>query len=137
MALGVVGALGLLGAPGRAVAQDRDPTSDAAVRAGAQAWFREYIEPGLRTLAANEQSEALTVPLEPPGEHPGVPGRLPIHRLGALGPLGMLVLDVDVPQQRGNWSDPLQPQMFRFYLEPIPAPKTPSPMLPGGRAAGA
>lgn len=138
MALGIAGALAWLAAPGQAVAQETDSSSDAAERAGAEAWFREHIQPSLRTAAMSDQSQVPSVPLEPPSEPPGgaAPERFVPYRLVALGPLGMLVLDGDMPQQRGDWSDTLQPPMFRLYFEPM-APPAATPTLPSGHAAGA
>jgi hypothetical protein len=119
-----------LGVPWRAaVAQAVD--SDAS-RAGAETWFREYIEPNLNAAEERERSEGLSVPLERPREV--APKKSTQRHLGELGPLGMLVLDVDVPQTRGDWNDALQPKMFRLYFEPIPSPAAPSPR---SRAAGA
>ena len=138
MALRIVAPLACVVLPWHAVAHEENATSDAAARAGAEAWFRQYIKPDLAAGGVSDQSEVLSVPLERPGEHPGAaaPAKPAPRRLGALAPLGMLVLDVDVPQPRGNWSDALQPQMFRLYFEPIPPPTAPRPTLPRGRAAG-
>ncbi len=137
LALGIVGSLVCLAVPRNVLAQEVEPTSDAANRASAEAWFREYIEPVLSKLVVSDEGEGLYVPLEPPWEHPSgaAPEKRVPRRLGALGPLGMLVLDVDVPQQRGDWND-AQPQMFRLYFEPTPAPTAPSPTPPSGHAPG-
>jgi hypothetical protein len=144
LALGIVGPLVCLAVPRNVLAQEVEPTSDAANRASAEAWFREYIEPVLSKLVVGDQGEGLYVPLEPPWEHPSgaAPEKRVPRRLGALGPLGMLVLDVDVPQQRGDWNErgdwnDAQPKMFRLYFEPTPAPTAPSPTLPNGHAPGA
>jgi hypothetical protein len=115
-------ALGCLALPVRATAQESNAKADAANRAALEAWFREYIEPGLSKLALNDEGEGLTVPLAPPqAPSSGLPGNATPHRLGEVGSFGVLVVDPDVPQQRGEWNDDIHPQMFRIYFEPVAA----------------
>ena len=115
-----------------AQAQEVRPTTDDAERAGAEAWFEQYIQPGLLTAALTEQGkpEDLTVPPEKPKAP--APKKMTPTPLFEVGSMGMLTLDPDVPQERGEWSDTLvpgidsiHPAMFRFYFEPVPPPKAP------------
>jgi hypothetical protein len=132
IAFGALSLCAWLGVCSRAPAQELRSTTDDAERAGAEAWFEQYIQPGLLEAGVSEQGkpEDLTVPPERPKAP--APKKMTPTPLFEVGSLGMLTLDPDVPQQRGEWSDTLvpgvdsiHPAMFRFYFEPVPPPKAP------------
>ncbi len=136
IALGAVSLCAWLAVSSHAWAQQLSRPSDDAELAGARAWFQEYIEPGLLAAGLSEEGKDLTVQPEKPGEHrtPKKPVPWPLVEVGSLG---MLTLDPDVPLQRGDWNDVLQPAMFRLYFEPVPAPAAPAQTPPTPSAAGA
>jgi hypothetical protein len=107
-----------LATPGRVVAGEADPAMDAAIRAAGEAWYTQYILPGLQSALV--EGEVRSVPLDRPSAPPAAPApHAPRPRaLGSLGPLGVLVLDPDVPRARRSWGDEVQPAMFRLYFEP-------------------
>jgi hypothetical protein len=118
-------------APAPSPTSDRSP--DAGVRAGADAWFEEYIQPTLQSspdrFEASERSPVLYDPLEsrpPGGPTCGPPGASCRHR-AQVGSLGTIVLATDSEPPRGDWSETLQPEMFRLYFEPLPEPPKPQP----------
>jgi hypothetical protein len=112
-----------------AIALDSDP--DAAAHAAADRWFREEMEPRLRTLFLEEGRTRGPV-LYDPNESAPMPGRpIPERRAfshrAAVGTAGVVVLAGDLPPTRSEWSDvrdwndPLWPaEMFRFYFERVP-----------------
>ena len=108
-----------LATPGRVVAGEADPAMDATIRAAGEAWYTKYILPGLQS-ALLEQGDVRPVPPDRPSAPPAAPApSQPKPRaLWSLKPLGVLVLDPDVPRSRGGWNEPVQPAMFRLYFEP-------------------
>jgi hypothetical protein len=109
---------------------------DAATRAGAEAWFREHIEPWLKASFGEAAPERNPVLYDPNDAVP-MPGKpIPERRVfthrAHVGTVGVVVLAGDVPPTRGEWTDvrewndPLWPaEMFRFYFESVaPAPPT-------------
>jgi len=106
--------------------------------AGAQGWFRDYIQPSLGRHIDDMSIEEQ--PLYEPNEARGVPGRLPAdrriyrHQL-EVGDVRAVVLAGDLPPTRAEWIDardwndasagnPMRAEMFRFYFEPV-APTRP------------
>lgn len=105
-------------------------------RAGAEAWFRNYIEPGLKHHWDDMSIEAPPV-LYDPNEAAPVPGRIPMDRAvyrhqAEFGSYRGVVLAGDLPPTRAqrvdvqNWNDIAErtsnagrAEMFRFYLEPV------------------
>ena len=134
--MGAVSVFAWLAVSSHAWAQQLSRPSDDAELAGARAWFQAYIEPGLLAAGLSEEGEDLTVQPEKPSEQRSPRKAVP-WPLVEVGSLGMLTLDPDVPLQRGDWNDVLQPAMFRLYFEPVPAPAAPARALPTAHAAGA
>ena len=116
-----------------AASSTSDRASDASIRAGAAAWFREYIQPTLEVspsrLETSSREPILYDPLESriPSTSPTARSQPPersCRRRAEVGSLGTVILASDAPQPRGEWDDSLQPEMFRLYFEPAPpAPK--------------
>jgi len=122
-------------APGVLTSENSNPDSEAARRAGAEAWFRQNIEPGLEKSRFEESSSEQPV-LYDANEAASMPGKpIPERRKYAhraqVGPVGAVMMAGDLPPTRAEWNDasdwnaPIRPEMFRFYLEKVPPPKPP------------
>ncbi|HXZ86374.1 MAG TPA: hypothetical protein VEI82_12900 [Myxococcota bacterium] len=113
-----------------------NPDSEEARRAGAEAWFRENIEPSLHGSRYQESSTERAPVLYDPNEVAPMPGRpIPERRTwthrAQVGGVGAVLMAGDLPPTRGEWTDasdwnaPIRPEMFRFYFESVPAAKPP------------
>jgi len=103
-------------------------------RAGAEAWFRSYIEPNLKRHWDDMSIENPPVLYDP--NEARIPGRLPMDRTvyrhqAEFGSYRGVVVAGDLPATRAervdvrDWNDvtdrsnPMRAEMFRFYLEPV------------------
>jgi hypothetical protein len=108
---------------------------NTAERAGAEAWFRSYIEPNMRHHWDDMSIENPPV-LYDPNEAPHIPGRGAMDRTvyrhqAEFGSYRGVVVAGDLPATRServdvrDWNDiadrsnPSRAEMFRFYLEPV------------------
>jgi hypothetical protein len=106
----------------------------AAERAGAEAWFRNYIEPALKHHWDDMSIESPPVLYDP--NEARIPGRSPMDRTvyrhqAEFGSYRGVIVAGDLPATRAervdvrDWNDvadrsnPMRAEMFRFYLEPI------------------
>jgi len=121
--------------PGVLTSENSNPDSEDARRAGAEAWFRQNIEPSLTASAFQESppdqpvlydaNEAAPMPGKP------VPERRSWTHKAQVGPIGATLMAGDLPPTRADWNDasdwnaPIRPEMFRFYFESVAPPKPP------------
>ena len=107
--------------------------------AGAEVWFRDYIEPSLGRHFDDMSIEQQPPVLYDPNEARGLPGRVPADRRiyrhqAEFGSTRAVVLAGDLPPTQAErmdarswndgWGNPMHAEMFRFYMEPV-APTRP------------
>ena len=115
-------------------------------RAGAEAWFNEYIQPSLGRHWDDMSIESPPVLYDP--NEARIPGRSPLDRTvyrhqAEFGGVRGVVLAGDLPPTRAervdvrDWNDPVErsnpmrAEMFRFYLEPVePTPPICKAIIP-------
>ena len=139
-------ALVLALAPFAAWAQTARTPQTADERAGAEVWFRNYIEPAMKHHWDDMSIERPPVLYDP--NEARIPGRSAMDRTiyrhqAEFGSYRGVVLAGDLPATRAervdarDWNDvadrsnPMRSEMFRFYLEPVePTPPLCSAIVP-------
>jgi hypothetical protein len=122
--------------PGVLTSENSNPDSDEVRRAGAEAWFRQNIEPSLTASRFQESSSEPGPVLYDANDVAPMPGKpIPERRIYAhraqVGSVGAVLMAGDLPPTRADWNDasdwnaPIRPEMFRFYFERVPPPKPP------------